>query len=47
MRRSGPTKADGGEIFLQAGAEPKGKENASEEAGDVSDDFANGEGQFT
>ena len=34
-------------IFLQAGAKPEGKENASEEAGDVSDDFANGEGQFT
>ena len=47
MRRSGPTKVGGWEFFLQAGAKPEGKENASEEAGDVSDDFANGEGQFT
>ncbi len=40
MRRSGPTKVGGWEIFLQAGAKPEGKENASEEAGQISHQFA-------
>ena len=30
----------GGKFFLEAGAEPEGKENASEEAGQISHQFA-------
>ena len=40
MRRSGPTKVGGWEIFLQAGAKPECKENAGEEASQISHQFA-------